>query len=144
MTTDLAWTDSEDQGVKFFSGTATYRTKFMAPAIRRGQGKRWMLHFDDVRDMAKAKLNGQPVGFVWAPPYDIDVTDMLKPGTNSLEIAVTNEWTNRIAGDRNLPEDRKILHDVPPTRFGPATQQLPPSGILGHVSLIKELPRTQK
>jgi hypothetical protein len=138
MTSDLAWTGSADPGVKFFSGTATYRTKFDAQSFARKAGERWILHFDDVRDMAKVTLNGRALGFVWSPPYEIDVTDALKPVGNSLEVAVTNEWTNRIAGDRALPEDRKVLHDVPATRFGPSQQQLPPSGLLGSVSLMRE------
>jgi len=79
---------------------------------------------------------------VWAPPYRVDVTAELKPGANKLEIEVTNEWTNRILGDRLLSEDKHVLSMPPvPARpggggfgFGP---QVPiESGLIGDVSFV--------
>lgn len=84
---------------------------------------------EKVRDIAEAKL-----GLVWAPPYDIDVTDALRPGMNQLEVDVTNEWTNRLIGDRDLPESRRILHSAAPARPGPVPS-LQESGLIGHVLL---------
>ena len=64
-----------------------------------------------------------------------------KPGTNHLEIAVTNEWTNRQAGDRLLPAEQRILSGpLPPTRPGTAPALLPESGLLGDVSFFAETP----
>jgi hypothetical protein len=64
----------------------------------------------------------------------------LKPGANKLEIAVTNEWTNRQIGDRLLPADKQIL-STPPTGasgpgfgFGPQTPV--ESGLLGEVTFV--------
>ena len=66
-----------------------------------------------------------------------DVTDTLEPGENRLQIKVTNQWTNRLIGDQQVPPDKKVL---PPPAFGafgitggpggrnPAP---PPSGLLG-------------
>jgi hypothetical protein len=96
-----------------------------------------MVHLDDVRDIAQIKINGKEAGLVWAPPYDVDVTGALHAGSNRLEIAVTNEWTNRILGDRNLPPGQRILPGVPPTRFGPPPA-LADSGISGNVILLSE------
>ena len=53
-------------------------------------------------------VNGRKLGTVWKPPYRIDLT-ALKPGENQLEIGVTNQWTNRLAGDRTAPADKKVL-----------------------------------
>ncbi len=130
------WTQSADQGAKFFSGTATYSTTFNVPvaAIR---AKRMFLHLDDVHDIAQVRVNGREAGLIWAPPYDVDITTLLHSGVNKLAIAVTNEWTNRIIGDRGLPPDQHILRGPIPPRFGPPVP-LPDSGIAGGVTLIPE------
>jgi hypothetical protein len=116
-----SWTDIPDPGVKYFSGTATYTRTVQA----------------------EVKVNGMSVGLTWAPPYRLDVTAALKPGTNKLEIEVTNEWTNRQIGDRLLPLEKRILAQpgVPgapaaPTGFGFGPQAPPESGLLGNVTFI--------
>lgn len=132
------WTQSADPGVKFFSGTATYSTTFTAPASAT-RAKRTFLHLDDVRDIAQISVNGHTAGLVWAPPYDVDITPWLRPGANKLAIAVTNEWTNRIMGDRNLPAEQHVLRGTIPPRFGPPVP-LPDSGLSGSVVLVLQTP----
>jgi len=51
------------------------------------------------------KLNGQDLGILWKPPFRLDVTDVLKPGDNQLEVKVVNLWINRMIGDEQLSED---------------------------------------
>ncbi len=104
-----SWTDSSVDGVKYFSGTATYSKTVQAPTIWFRPGQHVWIDLGTVRDIAEVKVNGKSAGMVWAPPYRVDVTSALKPGANKLEIEVTNEWTNRIIGDRLLPADQKIL-----------------------------------
>jgi hypothetical protein len=133
------WTQNSDPGVKFFSGTATYSTTLTVPAATL-RTRHLFLHLDDVRDIAQIRINGKTTGLTWAPPYDVDVTGTLHAGPNKLEIAVTNEWTNRILGDRSLPVTQRILSGVPPTRFGPPPA-LPESGIDGNVTLLSEASR---
>jgi hypothetical protein len=89
-----------------------------------------------VGDIAEVRVNGTPAGTVWAPPYRVDVTAMLKPGVNRLEIGVTNEFTNRILGDKLLPEDKRVLGTAANARmmFGGPKDPLP-SGLLGKVTL---------
>ena len=130
------WTDSSDPGVKFFSGTATYSASFAVPASAV-RAKNLTLHIDNVRDIAQIKIDGKTAGLIWAPPYDLDVTGMLHVGSNKLEIAVTNEWTNRILGDRDLPANQRILQGVPTARFGPPPA-LPDSGISGNITLLSD------
>lgn len=130
------WTQSADQGVKFFSGTAAYSATFNVP-VAAMRAKRVFLHLDDVRDVAQVSVNGHEAALVWAPPYEVDVTTLLHLGVNKLAIAVTNEWTNRIIGDRALPPDQRILRSSIPPRFGPSVP-LPDSGIAGGVTLITE------
>ncbi len=57
------------------------------------------------RSSPQAKLNGKDLGTLWKPPYRADVTGALRPGTNELEVRVTNLWINRMIGDEQLPED---------------------------------------
>ncbi len=54
------------------------------------------------------------LGILWKAPYQVDVTSALKAGANQLEIKVTNEWTNRLIGDRLAPAKR-VLAESPPT-----------------------------
>ncbi|HTQ09220.1 MAG TPA: glycosyl hydrolase [Fimbriimonadaceae bacterium] len=97
--------DSDTPGVKYFSGTATYRKTIVAPQYLFGAGKRQILDLGDVQVMASVKVNGHDLGILWRSPYRVDVTRWLKPGVNSLEIAVTDLWPNRMIGDESLPED---------------------------------------
>jgi hypothetical protein len=142
-----SWTESTDAGVKYFSGTATYTKTLQVPARWMKQGQHVWIDLGKVRDIADVKINGKDAGMVWAPPYRVDVTAELKPGANLLEIAVTNEWTNREIGDRLLPADKHILSTPPPLfragggGFGPPPQAPPESGLLGEVSFVGERAR---
>lgn len=89
-----------DPEVRYFSGTATYRTTFEAPA-----GNRFQLDLGKVHDLARVTLNGKDLGVIWQPPFAVDVSSAIKPGTNQLEVAVTNTWHNRLVGDEQYPAD---------------------------------------
>jgi hypothetical protein len=141
----ISWTDNADPDVKYFSGTATYTKDVRAAASWFRTGEHLYLDLGKVRDIAEVEVNGKPVGLVWAPPYRLDVTSALKPGMNRLQISVTNEWTNRIVGDRLLPPDQRVLDQAgnPPARqggggpfFGP--REPVESGLIGDVSLFAE------
>ena len=144
MPTLTSWADSKDDGVKFFSGTATYSKTITAAPAWFKPGHRVYIDLGKVRDIAEVKVNGKSAGVVWAPPYRVDVTNALKPGVNKLEIKVTNEWTNRQMGDRTLPADKHILDTPPPPpgRPGGVGGFVPPappeSGLLGDVTFISE------
>jgi hypothetical protein len=131
-----SWTESEDPQLKYFSGTATYTRSLTLPSSNLHTGTHFVLDLDKVGDLAEVRINGMPAGTVWAPPYSMDVTALLKPGINRLEIAVTNEFTNRIIGDRLLPEDKRVLGTAANVRimFG-GPKEPPPSGLLGTVTL---------
>ena len=100
----ISWTDHRDPGVKYFSGTATYRKVFSMrhpPTIHHV-----FLDLGLVKNIAEVKLNGQDLGILWKPPFRVEVTDALRAGQNELEVRVTNLWPNRLIGDEQLPEDR--------------------------------------
>jgi hypothetical protein len=133
-----SWTESAVDGVKYFSGTATYTRTLQAPRSWFRPGGKLLLDLGRVGDLARVSVNGKDLGIVWKPPFAVDVTDALKPGTNRLEIRVTNEWTNRIAGDRAAPEGERVLGGAPGRAFG-RPQPLPESGLLGPVQVKSQI-----
>ncbi len=99
-----SWTSRPEQGVRYFSGTATYAREFEIPADRLGQGRELWLELGDVQVIAEVRLNGQDLGILWKPPFRLNSTAAVRPGTNRLEIRVTNLWPNRMIGDEQLPD----------------------------------------
>lgn len=99
----VSWPDRPEPGIRYFSGTATYRTTFESK-IENNKSKIY-LDLGDVQVIAQVKLNGRDLGILWKPPFRVDVTDALKSGANDLEIQVTNLWPNRMIGDALLPDD---------------------------------------
>jgi len=156
----ISWSDHADEGVRYFSGTATYSTTFswkLPSAAKAGTQTLWELNLGRVEVMAQVTLNDRDLGILWRAPYVVDVTDALKPGKNTLQVRVTNLWPNRMIGDEHLPEDSKrypngtlvewpewLATDAPsPTgrftftswRLWKADSPLQPSGLLGPVTL---------
>lgn len=134
-----SWTANSDPAVKFFSGTGVY-TKTVNITAAQLKAGHVVLDLGVAKDIAEVRVNGQAQGVVWAPPYAVDITKGLKAGANTVEIRVTNEWTNRITGDRVGPADQKVLNVPTSARgmFGQAAEP-PASGLLGPVTL-KSLP----
>ncbi len=130
-------TANADAGVKYFSGTATYTRTLNAPAAWFQPGAATLLDLGRVGDIAEVTINGRALGQLWKAPYRLDVSSVLKPGDNQIEIKVTNEWTNRIAGDRAAPADKKILAELPQARgFGGPPPPLPESGLIGPITIL--------
>jgi hypothetical protein len=98
------WSKRPEQGVRYYSGTSLYRTKFTLSA-QPSSLNRCFLDLGKVAIMAKAKLNGHDLGTLWKPPFRVEVTAALKAGENTLELRVVNLWINRMIGDEQLPED---------------------------------------
>jgi len=100
------WSKRAEEGIKYYSGTATYRTTFPVNAESLEQpGGRWSLDLGKVAVMAEVRLNGKDLGILWKPPYRVDVTGTLRPGENVLEVKAVNLWINRQIGDEFLPDD---------------------------------------
>jgi hypothetical protein len=107
----VSWSDHPDAGVKYFSGTATYSKTINVPASLIDGNRRLYLDLGEVAVMAQVKLNGQDLGILWKEPYRVDVTGVLRPGDNDLEVKVVNLWINRLIGDEQLPEDSERNSD---------------------------------
>ncbi|MDE7472281.1 MAG: hypothetical protein K2M68_01720 [Muribaculaceae bacterium] len=119
---------SDDEYVKYFSGTARYTTTVKIDEAPAGRVE---LDLGDVREMARVRVNGIDAGGVWTQPYTVDVTGLLKKGKNKIEIEVVNTWVNRLVGDYNLPENERTTWTYFRTH-GPQSA-LPASGLLKDV-----------
>jgi hypothetical protein len=103
------WNLHDRLEVRHFSGTATYAKRFDVPKSFLSEGRRVFLDLGEVRVMAEVRLNGEDLGVLWKPPFRVDITGCIRPGTNALEIAVTNLWPNRLIGAEQLAPDVEYL-----------------------------------
>jgi hypothetical protein len=125
------WTQYTEENIKYYSGTATYYKSFLV--TKNDYRGRLFLDLGKLTAMAKVKLNGKYIGGVWTAPYQLDISNRIRAGTNRLEIAVVNNWRNRIIGDSKLPkEEQKTWETV--NSYKPDSP-LQPSGLLGPVTL---------
>jgi hypothetical protein len=137
-----SWHESSDEGVKYFSGTATYTKTVHAAADWFKPHAHLWIDLGGVKNLAEVSVSGKPLGIVWKTPYRVDATAALKPGDNAIEIKVTNAWTNRIIGDRQ-PNVTKTYTFTSP-KFYKADSPLLPSGLLGPVQIVRveeQIPR---
>ncbi len=155
---DLAtWTSQKE--TQFYSGVVTYRMGFEYPPLEKktrlllnfGEGKPTVepaaseahpgMHAEldaPVRDAAVVYVNGKVAGSLWHPPYEIDITSLVRSGRNDLEVRVANTAINKMAGEAQ--PDYRLLWERYGQRFTPQDMEnlVPlPSGILGPVKLIK-------
>ena len=99
----ISYTEHADNGIKYFSGTATYSKKFNLSANEAK--KQIMLDLGKVMVHARVFVNGKECGLLWKMPYRMNITDYIHAGENELKIDVTNQWVNRLIGDENLEPD---------------------------------------
>lgn len=134
------WTNAPDKSAQAFAGTARYKLIFGLPNIN---GEDYLLDLGDVRESARVKVNGVDAAVLFALPYTTRIGHLLKQGTNTIEIEVTNLSANRI---RNLDLEKKnwkIMNDINIVTVGykpfdASGWPLQPSGLLGPV-ILKEM-----
>lgn len=151
------WSQHADTRIRYYSGTATYRTTF-AVADPGSNNQRLVLDLGQVAVMADVRVNDRPLGILWKAPFRIDVTDALQSGNNVLEVRIVNLWINRMIGDQQLSEDSQRnpdgtlqawpqwVNEGKPSPAGRYTftswrlwqkdEPLQPSGLLGPVRLL--------
>ena len=128
----FAWNESRDQFLRFFSGTATYRTTFHRSTDRKEA--RFVLDLGQVFNMAHVYVNGKDLGLLWKEPYRTDISEVLEGGENTLEIKVTNSWGNRLIGDSALPKEERAT--MTSWEFYSPDDPLPVSGLLGPARIL--------
>lgn len=103
-------TSSEDK-IKYFSGTAVYTKTIEISSGDLGKDKNAVLDLGTLNDIVEVTVNGKKAGVLWYPPFRTDITEFVKAGTNTIEIDVTNNWTNRLIGDEQYEADFEWGHD---------------------------------
>jgi len=129
----ISWPESEDKGVKYFSGTAIYTKSVDVRPEWIGKGKHLWLDLGEVRNLAQIEVNGKSLGIVWHTPYKVDISSAVKPGPNQLVVKVTNAWVNRLIGDQQPDATTKYTFtaNMPYKSDSP----LQPSGLIGPVTI---------
>jgi hypothetical protein len=146
------WSKHSEDGIRYYSGTATYRKTFDLPHAVQGP---LYLDLGEVKNLAQVRLNGKDLGVVWTAPWRVAIDDAAREKGNELEIEVVNLWPNRLIGDGKLPSHmRRTVTNVQtyepilPKDFGDSEcpicearkkngkgPELLPSGLLGPVVL---------
>lgn len=125
------WTERLEEGIKYYSGKATYVTTFELETPTSDPPSGIYLDLGELNNVAEVRLNGKDFGVRWTKPFRVDISTAARSGRNNLEIDIVNLWPNRLVGDAHLPPEkwfcktnvRKFTRDYP----------LLPSGLLGPV-----------
>ena len=128
------WTKRPEDGIKFYSGVATYRQKFDLAAWPIANGSSPIfLNLGTMKNLARVRLNGRDLGVVWCAPWRVDITSAVQSKGNELEITVANLWPNRLIGDQALPPEKRLTS----TTWNPFKKdsRLLESGLIGPVSI---------
>lgn len=126
-----SWTQSNTEGIKYYSGTAVYNNSFYLDKEKINRQWQVILDLNTVFNVAAVRINDGSEKILWKYPFSLDISPFVKPGENSLSIKVVNLWPNRIIGDQHLPPDKRYTH----TNVIKFTKDYPllPSGLIGPV-----------
>ena len=163
---DLPHSWADDPQSRFFSGTASYERTVQVPASFRAGGAHVSLDFGEaaavdretlpggtmrgnsfaalvappIREAATVFVNGRRAGAVWLPPYRVEVTDLLRDGSNTIRIEVYNTALNQLAEGGRVPDTRALVEQYGQRfRFQDLDNPQPiPSGILSIPRLVAD------
>tara|TARA_Y100000052_G_scaffold27530_1_gene36022 strand:+ start:11614 stop:14703 length:3090 start_codon:yes stop_codon:yes gene_type:complete len=119
-----------DSELRHNSGPAVYTAQLEIPELA-ACACRYVLDLDNVAGAAMVSLNGQTVGSISLPPFQLDLTEQLKSGENLLEISVRSPLRNQLVG-RALAGDKQ-LHYMTQHEY-----ELSQMGLLGKARLIEQ------
>ncbi|GAB2943504.1 glycosyl hydrolase [Hymenobacter coalescens] len=151
-TRELAsWTQLGEAAQKF-SGTAAYATTFAMPS---GAAEGWLLDLGRVAESARVQLNGQDLGTLIGPTYQVFIPKEQLKATNTLTVQVSNGMANRIIDlERRGVEYRNFYNINMSSKlkenrnekglFTAAKWEPKESGLLGPVTLTPTTTRAEK
>ncbi len=129
-----SWSDSDNEGIKYYSGSATYTREFMVSRETLSKQKEAFVVFGDIQEMARVSVNGQDCGILWTLPYRARITPYLKEGKNTLNVQVINTWNNRIVGDYKNPKGKVYTQTNAKNKFNENSPLLK-SGLMGKAEI---------
>jgi len=109
---------SRIDGLAYYSGGVWYRKTVTLDAARIRKGT--VLDLGGISASAEVHVNGKLAGIRVAPPWRIDVSDLIRAGENRIEVLVYNTLANH--------------YGTIPTRY----RGSPVSGLLGPVRIVHE------
>lgn len=125
-----SYTQSEEFGIKYFSGVASYNNTIVVDEISGSA----VIDLGSVKNIAEVYVNGEYCGTAWKEPFRVDVSKALVKGENMIEVKVANMWVNRLIGDQQPDCPEKITFTD--SRTYRADSALLPAGLLGPVKVI--------
>jgi hypothetical protein len=128
-----SWTEFKDPGIRYFSGTATYRTTIPLTAAQLAATHTTWLDLGEVHEVASIRINGKPAGILWKGPFVVRAGNLLHAGDNVIEVDITNFWPNRLIGNAQSTTARHYTWTN--IRKYTSASPLLPSGLLGPVAL---------
>ncbi|MEN9386746.1 MAG: hypothetical protein RLZZ185_1487, partial [Bacteroidota bacterium] len=125
-----------DSATHDYWGKGTYSFDFDLTEEQLPQAK--ILHFEQIRDWVRVRINGKDMGLVWALPYELKIPSGVLTNHNHIELEVANVSANRV---RKLDRDKvnwKNFYeinfvDIRYQPFDASTWQVTPSGLNGEL-----------
>jgi hypothetical protein len=109
-TTQLdSWTKLAGEAGQKFAGTATYSTTFAQPT---GSAEGYLLDLGRVAQSARVQLNGQDLGTLIGPAYQVYIAKNQLKATNTLAVSVSNGMANRIIDMDRTGQEWKKFYNV--------------------------------
>jgi hypothetical protein len=131
------WTDQSAPVLRYFAGSGSYRHTFTLPAGWRARAPRVELDLGRLWAIGEVRLNGQPLGVVWAPPFRVDCSAALREGENELVVTVAGAWHNRLVGEARRELPKRTRTNITVSERQPFEDHEPiPSGLFGPVRLV--------
>ncbi|HEU0228208.1 MAG TPA: glycosyl hydrolase [Arachidicoccus soli] len=127
-----SWSNNQAAAIRYYSGTAHYFKSFEYRNEDKDQNNIW-LSLGKVDNIATVRVNGIDCGTVWTYPYKVNISKALKQGQNTIEIAVSNTWANRLIGDHKLPIKQRSTWTTAPYYL--EGRNLLDAGLLGPIKL---------
>lgn len=131
-----SWTAFTDPGIKYYSGTAVYQKIFMLNQ-KDFKDKKVLLNLGNLHELTQVTINDHQFPVSWSAPFELDVTDVVQSGKNSLKVEVVNLWPNRLIGDSKLSKSQRFTQtNVNKFEAKDSEKYLKESGLLGPVQLL--------
>ena len=153
------WSQRPEEGIRYYSGKATYRKTFDLPGFDPTGQNALYLDLGAVHGVCRVRMNGQNLGTAWTAPWRVNLTPALQATGNQLEIELANNWVNRLIGDhqaanknvRTLSWPTGLLgggghsagrYTFATWNFYDASSPLRPAGLVGPVTILSAGPDT--
>jgi hypothetical protein len=133
-------TDSGNPDIRYFSGNAVYSIRFTVPEGFSAERDSVLLDVGDFEAAGEVTLNGKPLGQIWNPGTELNVTGLLRTA-NDLEITISTVSRNRFIGDFiQYGAVKDLWTSSPIGDFLNKRSPLKPSGLMGPLRLVKVKP----